>query len=218
MNKLHTLVAGFAVMAAAFAPAARGAVSATLVESPITPAAKTADASLNNFTTFDLRVIVTGMNAAGTLPADWTTADLRGLLTTGSYYVPAAANSNTPNPAFWGLAPNLEFDTFVSAPNFAAPNVLGRFTPPGGAGTETFSPTDVNVSYGDLANTGNGTFTIARLTVSNDASGVVTGNLYDTFGGSAPTPFSIPIPVPEPAAVTLLALALVAPLGRRRRG
>jgi hypothetical protein len=158
------------------------------------------------------------MNAAGTVPADWTTADLRGLLTTGSYYVPAAANSNTPNPAFWSLAPNLEFDTFVSAPNFAAPTILGRFQPPGGIGTETFSPADVNVSYGDLTNTGNGTFTIARLTVSNNATGVVTGNLYDTFGGSTPTPFSIPIPVPEPAALMLLALALVAPLGRRRRG
>jgi hypothetical protein len=218
--KIKTSIVLPAVGAAALwlSPApARGAVVALFEEVPISAGARTADASLNNFRSFDLKVVVTGLNATASGPADWTTADLRAQLTTGSYYVPAAGNGNTANPAFWALAPNLEFDTFVTAPNFASPTILGRFQPPGGSGTETFSANDINVSYGDLTNTGNGTFTIARLTVSNGATGTVSGNLYDSFGGNVPTPFVATFPVPEPGSAALFALAGVATLGRRRR-
>src|SRR5712672_1233635 len=143
MNKFLAIVG--AVGLAAWCAPAKASVVTSIVPGTISAGAKSADASLSGYTTFDVKVTV----GAGD---DWTAQDLHVVLDHGSFYVPAALNSNKSQSALWAVPTfaNLEYDTFVTAPNFTDPTILGRFSPQGGAGTEVFSPTEVNVSYGDL--------------------------------------------------------------------
>src|SRR3954463_9943361 len=137
-------------------------VTPSFVEVPISAAAKTADSALNNYKTYNLKVTVgTG--------DDWSSGDLKATLSSGNFYTPSSSNSNSSQSALWSFKANIEFDTFVTSPNFASPTILGGFNPSGG--TSTFNSNTINVSWGDLRSSGAGTFTIARLTISNGAVG-----------------------------------------------
>src|SRR5438477_12175176 len=130
----------------------------SLIEIPITAAAKASDPTLNNYRALDLRVTVTADD-------DWLSGDLIAHLSSGQCYIPAQSNSNIAQPALWTQSPNLEFDTFVTTPNFGVPTFVSRSNGPGEA---IFTITDINAAWGDLVKTGAGTFTIARMTVSAD--------------------------------------------------
>jgi len=197
----------------------------TLVEIPISAAAKATDPTLANAHTFDVRVVVPQDD-------DWSSGDL--LATTGAgatFYNAAAPYGNQPNSALWAFLPQGEFDTFVTGPNFGSVTVLGRFNPPGGASTEVFSPTETNVSWGDTAPGSNGlTFTAARITV-NGISGspvIVSGNVAGAAAhisgkmGSTGDPlhsptFDFSVVVPEPTSAGLLVVGLGAIATRRRK-
>jgi hypothetical protein len=148
-------------------------MTAVIKEVPISSAAKTADPSLSNYKTLDLQVTVSSGD-------DWISGEMTVNLTSGNFYQPNGG-SNVPAKGAWGVLPNLEFDTFVSSPNFESPTILG---------TPTFSSNQVNVTWGDTANTGPGTFTVARLTVTKSAVGTINGDVFATSAPTTAIPFA----------------------------
>src|SRR5205814_3342698 len=162
-------------------------VSAKWVQVPISSAALSADPSLSNYKTYDLQVVVGSGD-------DWAAADLKANLSSGSFYVPSSFNSNYVQKNVWASHPNIEFDTFITAPNFTTPVVLGRSTYPNPqTGDPIFNSTTVDAAWGDFPNTGAGTFTVARLTISNGATGTIQGRFGHTADGTGVT-FSAPVP------------------------
>lgn len=155
-------------------------VSATIVEVPISAAATASDPNLNNYKTLDLKVTV----SAGD---DWISGELKVALTSGNFYVPSAGNSNKAQPAFWSSFSNIEFDTFVTSPNFQDTTILGGYNPEGPA---QFTSTVVNAAWGDTVTTGAGTFTVARLTVTKNAVGTISGDVFSTAAPTTAVPFA----------------------------
>ncbi len=153
-----------------------GTVTASLVPVTITNAAKTADSTLSGYSTYDLKVTITGTN-------DWTAADLKVKLMTGQFYNPSLG-SDTAQPGTWSLKPNLEFDTFVTGPSNAAPIVLGSYDPQ--SSTAVFSSNEVNVTWGDLVKTAAGTYTIARLTMQTGSIGTLTTRVLNADNPTTP--------------------------------
>src|SRR5947207_542016 len=84
-----------------------------LVPVAISSAAIAADSKLANYKTFDLQVTIAGTD-------DWASGDLKLTLSGGTFYVPTG-NSNVPQKSLFASKPNLQFDTFVSSPNFNSP-------------------------------------------------------------------------------------------------
>lgn len=171
-----------------------GSVTAKLVEVPISAGAKSADSALNNYKSYDLQVTVTGDN-------DWASGDLKAVLTTGNFYVPGSGNSNTAQKNLWSIAANLEFDTFVTAPNYTNPVILGSYSP--GSGTPKFTSNEVNVTWGDFPNTGAGTFTIARLTMTANSVGSIEGRVGNPQQPDNPQYYSYAVPVGNQITGTL---------------
>jgi len=163
-----------------------GSVTAKLVPVAIKSAAKAADSTLNNYSTYDLQVTVTGDN-------DWASGDLKAVLSSGTFYAPASGNSNTAQKSQWASKPNLEFDTFVTAPNFDNPIILGSYSP--GSNQAVMTSKELNIVWGDFGNTGAGTFTIARLTMSNGAVGTLEGRVGNPQDPNNPKYFSYSVPV-----------------------
>lgn len=151
----------------------------------ITPAAISADSSLSNYKTFDLQVTITGTD-------DWLSGDLFVSLKTGSFYVPSGHSDQAQKNA-WSGQHNLEFDTFVCGPGFNTLTVLGRFK--GGAGAAIINNNTVDISWGDLVTTAAGTYTIARLTVTNDAVGSLNGRVGQFDAPTSPISFDSSVPL-----------------------
>jgi hypothetical protein len=147
----------------------------SLVQVPITQAAITADPTLANYKTYDLQVTLD--------PGErWIATDMDAELTSGTFYnVPDAQGGSTvPVKQLWSQHPQAQFDTFVSASNFQIPTVLGQYNPALHNGG-TFTSTSTNVAWGAVSDTGTGTFTVARLTISASASGTIKGDLGSTL-------------------------------------
>ena len=154
-------------------------LTTSLVPVTLSSAALAADPNLANFKTFDLKVTLTGDER-------WVSADLHASLTKGTFYnVPTSqSGANFIQSNLWPIpsVAMLEGDTAVSAAHdMEKPILLGQFEP-AVAGQGTFTPTVVNVSWGSLSDAArNGTFTIARLTVSKDATGTIAGQDASTL-------------------------------------
>jgi VCBS repeat-containing protein len=174
----------------------------SLVEIPISAAAKAADPTLNNYRCFDLDVTV---SAGG---EDWASGDIKAVLTNGNFYNVPAANpldGDVAQKSLWAVRPNLEFDTFVTAPNFQPrwkggsdpilnrTILLGSYQP--GSQTPIFTDTQVNASWGDITRTGAGTFTVARLTISKDAIGTAQGRVGNITQPNDPTYYDSILPL-----------------------
>ena len=143
-------------------------LTASLVPVTISQAAITADPTLANYKTYDLQVTLDSGER-------WISMDMQAELTAGTFY--NATNGDTvPIKQFWTPHPETQFDTFVSASDFQIPIVLGEFNPATRNGG-VFKPKETNVAWGSLTDTGTGTFTVARLTVSNDATGTIVGDM-----------------------------------------
>ena len=158
-----------------------------LVLSPDQPtaAAIAEDPALADRTTFDLVITTT---------ADWTNSSLKFVLGEGSFYNAADGDNVPTTPTQWnnpGLR-HLRQDTFVAAPpDFTAlPLVVGRH-PADGTGPAIFSAGTVSVLWADTSSAyGPGTYTIARLTVSNDAVGAWYGSTFDNSLPGTAQPFN----------------------------
>lgn len=211
---------GKAFLAAAacgvMASSASAALTAEWVKNTITPAAITADPALASMQSWSLRVTNTD--------GHWASAGLRVTLPAGNvfYQTPATRGGGDthPNPAFFPVFPEVEFDTYVSsARNQAganAPAILGAYPenqPPQSFGGATDAiPGTFAISWGDPQATsgpGPGTYEVARLTFPN---AVGAGDwVLDTSQTSQVAPDStitVPeIPIPEPASLGLLAAA-----------
>jgi hypothetical protein len=160
-----------------------GSVTPSLVAVPITSGAKTADPALNGFSTYDLQVTVTGTD-------HWTAGQLLINLSSGSFYIPSGAEQ-TPQHGSWGSSPNLEFHNFVSGQNFADPLILG------GVGTgesATISAKKFSIAFGVIGSMNSGTFTIARVTMTTGAVGILTGKVGDLDHPGVLTSFSSSVP------------------------
>ena len=145
-------------------------ITASLVNVPISADAIAADPVLANCKTYDLQVTLD--------PGEhWIATDMDAELTSGGFYNAGASigGSTAPTKILWSQHPQLQFDTFVSASNFQIPTILGEFKPLGH--TAVFSSMSTDVSWGAVGDTGTGTFTVARLTINNNSSGTVVGDL-----------------------------------------
>src|SRR5205085_10169498 len=101
--------------------------------------------------------------------------------------------SNTPQPGLFSIHPNLQFDTYVAAPpNLASPLILGAYTTTGSA---VFSSNNVDVVWGDLQNTGSGTFVLAQLTITKSSVGSLHGDVYSNNSPGTSVPFSANLPI-----------------------
>ena len=161
-------------------------ITPSLVPVAISATAKTADPQLANDKSFDLKVTISSGD-------DWASGDLKLTLSGGTFYIPSSSNSNQAVPALWPSKPNIQFDTFVTGPNFEAVSILGKSYLTATGGAAVFSSTQIDVAWGDLNSTGAGTFTIARLTMTSGASGTAQGRVAAVSRPINPTNFSLNI-------------------------
>ncbi len=157
-------------------------VTPSFVPVTISAAAIAADSKLATCKSFDLMVNVTSGD-------DWASGDLKLNLSGGTFYVPSQ-NSDIPQKSQFASKPNLQYDTFVSSPNFNQPFVLGVSYLSTGTNDAVFSTTAMDVAWGDLTNNGAGTFTIARLTVTNGATATLQGRVGSISAPSSPKNFT----------------------------
>jgi hypothetical protein len=146
-----------------------------LVQVPMPQSAINADPTLANYKIFDLQVTLD--------PGErWISVDMQAELSQGSFYNVSDANHGQTytQPNLWPLFPAIQADTAVAASSFQKPIILGEYNPTIANGG-VFKSQETNVSWGSLNDTGTGTFTVARLTVSNDAVGTIVGQDASTF-------------------------------------
>jgi hypothetical protein len=203
-----------AVLAVAAPPA--HAISGSVAPVSISPAALAADPALASFKTWDLRVHVG--------PGErWSATGFEATLTRGALYNPPGS-SNFPQASLWTALPNLRYDTFLTQPadpnddaSFTQPNLFGRFDDP--TQPATFGDTHMSVTYAfrpGFANFGQGDYTVARLTLSNDATGSLVGKMYALEGATVPFSFVLPLPEPTTGVLLVATLGLLARRARRR--
>ncbi len=99
--------------------------------------------------------------------SDWTGAALLLNLSAGSIYQDAFGSNLPPSPSWFELFPTLEFDTYVGVPGSS---IAGGAGDVGGDGL-TFSTTELDVSFYNINSSDTGTFSIGRVTLSDDAVG-----------------------------------------------
>jgi hypothetical protein len=168
-------------------------IKPSLIEVAISAAAKAADPALNNFRCFDLRVTVID----SPVPTKWGAADVHVELTKGQFYGPGDGFDQAfPQKALWNSHPNLQYDTFIAAQNFAAPVIFGSSWA-GTANQEVFTNTQLDAAYGPTPGNapGAGTYTIARLTISADAAGAAVGRVLHTADSTDITYFGFALPL-----------------------
>ena len=151
-----------------------------------------------------------------TTDTDWTNSRLDVALTQGSMH-----QSSFNAEAYWRCmmfllfppGPDIIFDTYVDVPG-------GCPDRPSSAGAAVMTDTEIALSWFDARDTGPGAFTIAQITLTQDAKGSLSGKCYDTETAGVGVPFdglwiNQGMIVPEP--VTLIWLTLGAALFRRTR-
>ncbi len=149
-----------------------------------------------------------------TTDTDWTNSRLDMVLTQGSFYQDSFGDDRPPNPAFFSIAPTLEFDTYFAGADRADTNFAGQVGTP----QRTITDTVLGISWFDNnLNIGAGTFQIARITVTQDAVGSFTGKSFSLENAGLGQSFSGSLPIPEPASLALMMVGGMMLLKRQRR-
>ena len=144
---------------------------------------------------------------------DWTNSRLDISLSSGAMYQHAFGGNNAPTPALVAAFPELAYDTFATVPNGLDVTFAGAIT---------MDATTLAASWADTATGDSGQWQVARITLTQDAAGTVTGKSYDVESAGQGIDFSADWDivagefVPEPATLSVLALGALAMLRRRK--
>jgi hypothetical protein len=212
----------------------------SFVPVPISAQALADDPNLANYRSWDLQV---GLPAGD----KWVAADIRALLTSGKFYIPPANDSNVIQPSLMNNLGTryLQFDTMVMRPILdpGAQILSGSvFSPPPhnpefpSNGSNLKDPNDpngtmflpandqmlVDALYFDPQASSEtyptpATYTVARLTFLNGASGTLQVRFQDTQSPSDPVRFTFIIPEPSTGVIATLGAALLGIAIRRRK-
>jgi hypothetical protein len=166
-------------------------LSRQLVEIPISDAAKAADPALNSFRSFDLRITISAGDS-------WASGDLNIKLSQGQLYSPPDFPSMISQKSLWNAFPNVGFDTFVSTPTYLGTQILGKSTfgtQSGSSPVETSTTFDAAWGGPPSARYSAGAYTVARITVSNDAAGMIIGRVGGIEAPNSPEYYSSSVPV-----------------------
>lgn len=153
-----------------------------------------------------------------TTSTDWLSAELLLNLTSGSIYQHPFGGTTRPNPLLIDTNPELAFDTFVwNGVSFTTPidiapvGIAGGAVDLGGNSMSTFNTSVLDVTWYTTATTDIGTLALARVTLSNMATGTWRIRLSNDGGDLIVTPSQPVIDgqlvVPEPSSVALVAAA-----------
>jgi len=209
----------------------------SLVNVPITTGALADDPNLANYDTYDLQVNVNP--TVGGAQDFWAGGDMRFSLSKGKFYSPpdpdaSGLDVDTGAPATANIVGlrDTGFDTYVSRPNrnsnVAIVGGSGDLIFPGSRPVATMPHSDnasnlMDISWGDTgttnnANAGSNTAnpkTVARITISKDAVGVLHGRMTSTGDPSANYFFDAVVG-PEPTSLGLMGIGLGVVALRRR--
>jgi hypothetical protein len=221
MSLVKSLTA--AVVLGAAASAATAAIVPTWRVNNIPTAATNADPNLNGAISVSLMVTLSGGSQYNVSGLNINQSTFGGAPFT-VYNTPGAqfGSDNAPNPAFFAIFPQVEYDTYVTTTNGAAGSsaaIPGTYS--GAPGPAVFGPDRVDVAWGATPNTGsNGTFEIARVTLKGPfipGSTPVSGEVRDSLNPNTAVPVpAFPFAIPEPTTLGLAALGLGL-MGLRRR-
>jgi len=208
----------------------------------------TDDATLSGYCTYDIQVVVSSATAVDRFSSADLRAQLG---SGGMYYIPPNSDSNFIQPTTTRNAVGkrfLQVDTMVMIPSSSSgigifgksafapsgvttptmPSNGSNFLDPNDPNQTTFEPAN-DMSLVDAAWTTSvpnntpttGTFTIARLTIKNGATGTFIGRVGSLLTPSSPVSFTYFLGgvavTPEPTSVALLGLGIGAVALRRRK-
>lgn len=138
---------------------------------------------------------------------DWTGAVLRIDLTAGSvYHHPVLNSDSAPPSAFFGILPDLAFDTFVGIIDDGTAGIAGGAGDLGG-GLQSLDGPQISVTWFNTATNNTTAVQIANITLSDDAAG--TWQLITAFAGDERVRSSGIVHngvIPEPATLALMGL------------
>jgi DNA-binding beta-propeller fold protein YncE len=109
---------------------------------------------------------------------DWTNARLEVSLDRGSLWEHPTLDARVPQADQWASEPDLEWDSFVSAPDFQEPLIAPL---PG----DHWSDSTIAVDFYDADTSADDPFVAARLTVGQDAVGIVEVLLFDSYSSGS---------------------------------
>ncbi len=202
MHPITMRLAPFAAIIALNLPAAlASANTVSWVNVPIpagtavTAGSSGATGSLDGFRSFDLTLSTTG---------DWEAAALLIELAGGQIFQEAEGggfNGTTlgqPNPSLLGVFPSSQFDTHIFDPHGGA--VIAGAGGDAGGDIQQFDSAEIDISWASaVADTADvGTFSIARITLSDDAQGTVSISFTAADVGKPITAISSSFPSPNP--------------------
>ena len=100
---------------------------------------------------------------------DWLSGEIILELDTGTIYQDPGGSNVSPNPAGFGFFPSLEFDTYLSGS--PSVSILSGALNLGGSPSARFDVTVLDATWFSLTSNDIGSLTLARVTLSEDASG-----------------------------------------------
>lgn len=106
--------------------------------------------------------------------ADWNSAEILLELTAGSVYNDPTFDSLTPQKTFWGVFPDLEFDSWVGIPGDTTTSILGGAGDLGDLGPAVIADQKVSVTWFNTNITDTGVNRIANISLTNNARGSFT--------------------------------------------